>query len=322
MSDFDQLERDLSKRLREVAAAARPPKDAWERFAHRLEPAGSAIEQPQASEPGPNRINDRQRSHGVEITMRSNDVSPSRRRHWPLLGVAAGLIAVTIVGVALAARDTDEPAPPVATAAPPPPTTSPAPPSIELRGADGTSGAVEAFATVSAAFEAFNTGDVVGWVIPVRADGSSQPPLDEDDLEYTRARHAAGASFENGSCNYEDLAADPPPTTPDAVSPAARHQFECSATYVDAFTIAAGIDAVEEYAFLVADDGTAVETYNSGPDIQLRVFMSAFGGWLASEHPDIATLSPAYPIAADIPEALSLLDEFVAVDDRWPLTSE
>ena len=34
--------------------------------------------------------------------MRSNEVAPSRRR-WPLLGAAAGLIAVAVVGVALAA---------------------------------------------------------------------------------------------------------------------------------------------------------------------------------------------------------------------------
>lgn len=329
MSDFDQLERALSTQLREVGAAARPPADAWERFARRLDSAAAATEQLRP-QPGADRVDDGDPSQGMEITMRSNEIAPSRRR-WPLLGTAAGLIVVVIVGVALAARDSDEPDPPVATVPPPSaPTTPPAPPPVELQGAEGSPGAVGAFATVSAAFEAFNAGDTAGWAIPVSAELNPDPDESGEplDMDYETARLAAGGRFENGSCDYEPLAADPAPGTEDGEGPIARHLFNCSVTYVDAFTIAAGIDAVEGYSFSVADDGTPVETFNSGPDVEVRSFMISFVNWLDDEHPDLvasigaAGLPASHPSPEDVPEVLSLLDEFIAASERWPLTSE
>lgn len=188
--------------------------------------------------------------------------------------------------------------------------------------------AVAAFTTVSAAFESFNSGDAEGWVIPVSAELDPDPDVGVDDfLERTRAQHVAGARLENGSCDYEELSADPPPSNEDIDGPVARHQFTCSATYADAFTIAAGIDAVEEYEFFVADDGTPVETFNSGQDLQLRQLMRNFVDWLEGDHPDLAAslntnAPPIYPLTDDVPEVLSLLDEFIAASDRWPLTSE
>lgn len=282
-------------------------------------------EQSHAPRPGPNRINDRQPSHDLEATMRSNDTPPSRRR-WPLLGAAAGLIAVAIVGIVVAARDTDDPDPPVATAPPPPPTL-PAP-SIELRGADDNPEAIEAFTAVSAAYDSFNAGDIEAWATSTIEEGYETDPSD-NEFGYLLAARAAGAQYDIEYCDYVGLIeADVAPdeaTEPNIVT---GHAFDCAPTMADAFTDAAGINFVEEWRWLVTDEGLFVPD-GGGFDsrLQLQEFMTDFWAWVAREHPDFRVeVSPylfyLYPEPENVPRAVELLDDFVAADDRWPLTSE
>jgi hypothetical protein len=312
MAEFDQLERELTAELSKVGAAARPPSDAWERFARRLDHDPPRADLPTHSTPAGRRINDGRPPHETEIIMRSNDtVQPSRR--WYILGAAAGLIAIAVVAIGLAARDTDPPAPAPAATVP-----APAPTPIELIGADGDAEAIEAFEAIADAFEAFNTGDALGWATAREASGLDPTDPADSELEYVAAAHAAGARYDVSSCEYGGLLSG----GDESDGSVTGHRFVCVTTMTDAFTTAAGIDFHERFKWLVAD-GRVVDAVSTHEDLTiLRTFMNSLGTWVRNEHPDTAFTTIDfwnYPLADEVPAVLELIDEFVASDDRWPL---
>lgn len=330
MADATRVERLLSAGLAEVAAAARPPTDAWERFLRRrrADPAATDVE----GRSGPSAVgtpsgSDRQEQpSGREIPMRENgnDRSP---RPWTMVAVAAAVIAVVVVGLVLVARDTDDPVPatdpetvPTVT-----PTTRPEP--IELRGADGDPAARDAFLSVEAAYRAFNAGDIETWAISYLEDDLG-PADRERELGHLEAARAAGARYDVDGCDYvgvveHDLTPDEVGDDPDASSVVSGPNFLCSATMTDAFTVASGIDFVENWTWMVADRPWIVDG-DFDSRTQLRDFLGDFRTWLRINHPDVEEEMTFvewynYPVAADVPRALEFVDRFVASDDRWPI---
>ncbi|MDJ0770614.1 MAG: hypothetical protein QNJ12_17605 [Ilumatobacter sp.] len=261
---------------------------------------------------------------GTEFIMRSNETSQPPRR-WYVLGAAAGLIALVVVGIALAARD-DDPARP-ATTLPPATTPDTLPPVesvvVELAGADGNAEAIEAFETVIEAYEAFNRGDGMGW--STAREGPSPPPADLDDPEvvFVAAAHAAGARYEVTSCAYEGLIEDLEASGGDET--VGGHRFACQTKRNDAFSMAAGIDFDEEFGWTVAN-GQVVDAVSSFVDLnRLQSFMIQLHRWVASEHPETAFTAIewyGYPLATEVPAVLDLMDEFLAASDVYPLTDE
>lgn len=256
---------------------------------------------------------------GTEMIMRSNETVQPRRR-WYALGAAAGLVAVAVVGIAIFAGDDDlaEPAASPTLPADEPTLPGAAPTPIELIGADGKAEAIEAFAVVEAAFEAFNRGDAMGWATARSAPGA--PPSDPDDVElqYPAAAHAAGARYDVIACEYggsRDVGAVGGDSVVD-------HHFTCETKFMDAFTEAAGLDFDEEFDWTVADGRVVDATSTFGDRTILRTFMDGLRTWMAIEHPDTPYTEfrfYGYPTAAEVPAVLQLVDEFVAAHDEWPL---
>lgn len=240
------------------------------------------------------------------------------------------------IAIAVAARDNDEPAqpattaPPTATAStgaptttlPSAPTTLPSAPTMELRGADGNPDAVEVFGVISAAYEAFNTGDTLAFGILRSAPDLEFEP-GSPDVEYAASLKTVGARYTDVSCDYRGFVDIEAAGSDSSTEPVAGHSFECFVTKIDPFTIAAGIDFVDGHSWSVAD-GKVLEAF-TGSDSQelLQRFMRELATWIRNEHPE-SEYTPIrfwnYPVAGDIPAALELVDEFVAADDFWPLT--
>ena len=324
MSEFESLETLLSDRLTEVADSATPPDDAWERLVARLEQTladrrfvhTAAVEftpgemhlQPQADTP----IAATEPINATEMTMHENNERP--RRTWYLAGAAAALVAIAVVGVAVVADNDDESDQPAATAAP----TTAAPVEVKLTGADGNAEAVEAFTSVAAAYEAFNSGDITTWATSyVDFPRSADPVAYDNEIGYLEAARAAGSRYDVENCEYlgvieEDVAGDEV-DDPNVVT---GHSFGCVVTMTDPFTDAFGIDFATEATWLVADEGLfqlGDSDYDSRTE--LRFSMNTFLAWLNREHPEVGDSLTVlnwynYPIAEDIPAALSLLDEF------------
>lgn len=260
---------------------------------------------------------DERTTHETEIIMRSTDTVQPQNRRWYILGAAAGLMAIAVVAIALAVRDSDTPAP---AATPPAPSTLPAPAAapIELTGADGDAEAIEAFEVIADAYEAFNTGDALGWATAraASADQTEAAEVPDSELDYVAAAHAAGARYDVSSCEYGGFV---------SVGDQSGHRFECLTTMTDAFTTAAGIDFHERFRWLVAD-GRVIDAVSTHDDLtELQTFVGFFGSWVESEHPDIPFTKIDfwnYPLADEVPAVLDLVDEFLASTDRWPLAEE
>jgi len=262
-------------------------------------------------------------SHETEIIMRSNETARPPRR-WYILGAAAGLVAVAVVGIALFREDSDPPAPAATTPLVTSAATLPAvePESIELTGVEGdATEAGAALAVITAAYDAFNAGDGLRWATARNAPETAPADLDDPLVQYVVALHAAGARYEVTSCDHQrfddalggDLGVD------------TRHKFLCDAKMVDEFTAAAGLDFDEEFTWTVAE-GRVIDATSSFADLNiLQEFMADLRDWVEREHPDIAFTAIErynYPLAAEVPAVVQLVGEFVAVDDRYPLTGE
>jgi len=104
-----------------------------------------------------------------------------------------------------------------------------------------------------------------------------------------------------------------------------RHKFLCDAKMLDGFTASAGLDFDEEFTWTVAE-GRVIDATSSFADLNiLQQFMSDLKEWVDREHPETpftAIERYNYPLAAEVPAVLDLVDDFVAADDRYPLTDE
>jgi hypothetical protein len=108
MPELDELERALTDGLNSVAATARPPSDAWERLARRLEGHTTSGSLPDTN---------RDHREDMMLTPRRNE---PRTRRWTLFVGAAAAAAVLILALVavLPLRDdgnvpADQPSPPV-----------------------------------------------------------------------------------------------------------------------------------------------------------------------------------------------------------------
>ena len=241
------------------------------------------------------------------------DRTPFNPRRRMLLGAVAVLAALAVAGVALAVATRDDGDDEVAQE--PELQTS----TIDTVGAETDDAAASAVGVVEAAYEAFNSGDLDGWLV-------AEAPADV--VEFFTFELAVEAVKEDVRCDYIGFGEYMPPEDGAAVEPLTGHRIECSGRHANAFTEAAGIEVPETYVWVV-NDGRVIYSRQqadapSGTAALLSQFLTQYLRWLRTEHPDVAEtlttpLHNFQPHIEDAPALLSHVDDFVAQSDQWPV---
>lgn len=319
----DRLERQLSDELHRVAASANPPPDAWERFTRRVgsTPASGSTPAPPMRlvllDPDTgNEIDGHQQPSATEFTMRTDETT-SRPRGRLLLGAAAALAALAVAGVALAVSTDDDSDDDAAVSQP-----------TEQTGTGGEDeSAVDAFVLVTGAYDAFNEGSLVTWGAK---HAPTIDPLDEFSITESAERdRILETRYDDVSCSdagfgeYEFLDIDNARTV--ALT---GHRVECSATYRDAMSVAAGIEIPREFVWVVRD-GQVLYLSADGANFDWTRFEQGFLRWLSRDHPEVLEargieLDPFRMEASedDLPALLPYVDEFVEQSDQWPVEGD
>lgn len=197
------------------------------------------------------------------------------------------------------------------------------PPAIPLEGAEDHPGAAEAFSAVEAAYHLFNTGDPAWTEIWWRGSdyGPSPEELEADRELFTvmRAvdpRYDVSGCVSKGSGEWDIVDAGVPTPT--------GYYFVCETFATDRLLEVAGVYTSESIGWVVDDSSVMAVQWGRDTEEDL-VFHSAFGQWLASNHPEAADFLDAPAYGFDDPETRSQIldyaEEFVAQSDVYPLES-
>jgi hypothetical protein len=235
---------------------------------------------------------------GSTFTEERDGGAPGRTRSWRWVVAAAAAAAVALVGWLLLPGADDEVAP------------------------IGLTGASPAVATVEAAIEAYNAGDLEGLVAFAAPGEGMVVDWVLGPEGFVEAKMAAGARF----------ILDEP--CRDGASAGA---VVCSGTDTNRYWAAAGIDRPGQYVLIVEDGAIVSSSFADAELSEPDVFGNAFLSWLEATYPEVVEGLPAYdgeapgesrisfsssgvPIAAAMPTALEYVDEFVAQSPDYPIT--
>ncbi|MFW2336270.1 hypothetical protein [Ilumatobacter sp.] len=219
---------------------------------------------------------------------RTTDQPP--RRRWPLIAVAASVVALVVASIALvvATRDdaavVDEPAPTV----PPTPSDATTPEAAEPPTTVAAPDPAAARATVDEFFQAYNSGatdDVLAMVttdaVVTEQYGTGRPdPADEgwtrDDLVNGFAwNHAQGEIWTDPQCT---LAGQQLP---------AGATLSCQWDTLDAVIQAVDGEPIPTNALIVVSDGMIVELHRAFTRPDFATLGTPFRLWMESSHPDV-----------------------------------
>ena len=234
---------------------------------------------------------------------------PSKR-----LLVLLGALMILVAGCA-GGSASESTAAPHQTTAPPAATTTTVPSTTTTTSLSAQEEA-EALAMVEAAFEAFNSGDIEGWVAArgVREDGWVRTAR----VPYTEALLAAGAHIEVEQCTsngHGDL---------DGSGAYVGYHIICDASESNLFYQAASIGEAVTFEWVV-DEGEII--YSSADEADFDnwlAFNKDFKDWMQSSHADVfgemsfLVLTSSFPSAESMPTALEYVEEFVSESEDWP----
>lgn len=174
-------------------------------------------------------------------------------------------------------------------------------------------------ASVTAAYEAMNNGDVDGFYAQL-----TERAVEADDHEYRALEAEMNQRTErDGSCRL----LEPSPTS-------GLDRIQCDVLFTNDFFRPAGISVLSRDTFVIADDGRIDVIITELPDrAEADAYAHAFWPWLAAAHPEVYnTMWVVRPDPDTVPAftafahtdakltALEYIDEFLEQSDQYPLS--